>query len=922
MAEEVHKVKIQVRRGVESELTDLSTGEPALSTDTTKFFVGTGNGNKSQLAKQSQVDTIQADVTNAKTNITSLQTDNGKNKTDITQLKTDTSGLRNDLNAAVETVGDLGTAVEANEASIATFEGTKQEVTEARGTKASLKERFDSLEKAQRRQVLTATVEGQTVFTITNGSYVVGSETLRVTVGGVPQPPDAYTETNSTTVTLSEGVPVGKKVMLEWLEGKLPVAFGHNTSHYSDGQDPIDVTKLKNYQAEVADKIGILQTSVTTQLAEKVNKTEMSTYVNIKTFGAKGDGVTDDSQAFKIAFTSGVEGLFIPAGTYIVNITAGTNHNPRIFIDANVPNVVGIKGKSVIKLGSGNCDERNYRGFDRLFRYNNLPDFDISWENITIDYNNAQNPVYHYSAQYINGENNLSQCAIGVLSCRDFRLKNCTIIGHSGLNAIVYTANFSNTRDALVQIKHNKFLDIGHDAFYGDSSTKACHDHSTIYLHNNEDSTKNYPYRVIADIGHNEFVAFEDGASNANNPYEGGADVQSFYHNYVRGYWHGSLELSTRSNTIAKNYNNVCENVLRGVAVWPWNKLTNLTNNIAYQTLEIKNNRYVINPELFSTKPNFNEYTPDGNGKILHSSYGVVLNSQYRNIDTMRIESNEVVFTGNNGSIPFSGGNGIAFANFDTTTLSQFTSNPFLKNLIIQNNKFFNCMKSAVYYSTYPNTTNIIVKNNESYNCNNTATSGTTEPDSVTFYFALNGNTSTYNTNPVIAAYMENFIFENNLIRGDYAKYIVTLNIRDNAYDGTKGFIKFSNNQFDIRSSYFLKPYSIANRAQAVTRIVLKENFPYNMADFPELQTSFAELANTTGELKFKNGVWENGRWTVYSGSPSTIAQLNYKVADRIINTVPTESGTTGSKYIIEKWIATVAGNPATWTQCRTLTGN
>ena len=110
-----------------------------------------------------------------------------------------------------------------------------------------LQDKFSQLEKAQRRQVLTATVEGQTVFTITNGSYVVGSETLRVTVGGITQPPDAYTETNSTTVTLSEGVPVGKKVMLEWLEGKLPVAFGHNTSHYSDGQDPIDVTKLKNY---------------------------------------------------------------------------------------------------------------------------------------------------------------------------------------------------------------------------------------------------------------------------------------------------------------------------------------------------------------------------------------------------------------------------------------------------------------------------------------------------------------------------------------------------------------------------------------------------------------------------------------------------------------------------------------------------
>lgn len=107
-------------------------------------------------------------------------------------------------------------------------------------------EKFAQLEKSKRRQVITATVDGQTVFTITNGSYVVGSDTLDVIVGTTWQTPTAYTETNSTTVTLSEGVPIGTKVTLRWLEGKLPVAFGHNTTHYKDGQDPVDATKLVN----------------------------------------------------------------------------------------------------------------------------------------------------------------------------------------------------------------------------------------------------------------------------------------------------------------------------------------------------------------------------------------------------------------------------------------------------------------------------------------------------------------------------------------------------------------------------------------------------------------------------------------------------------------------------------------------------
>ena len=261
MAEEIHKVKIQVRRGVESELTDLSTGEPALSTDTTKFFVGTGNGNKSQLAKQSQVDTIQQDVTNAKTNITSLQTDNGKNKQDITQLKTDTSGLRTDLNDVIDDVGTLGTTVETNKTDINTLKGTKTEVEAARGTKVSLKDRFDSLEKAQNEQTFECTAN-QDTFVIANGSYTPNTKTINVYIEGSLIARELYTEVDSKTIKLATPRNAGDLVTLIWLEGKLPIQFGHNTSHYKGGQDEIDVTKLANFKEEVSDKVTPLLSSV------------------------------------------------------------------------------------------------------------------------------------------------------------------------------------------------------------------------------------------------------------------------------------------------------------------------------------------------------------------------------------------------------------------------------------------------------------------------------------------------------------------------------------------------------------------------------------------------------------------------------------------------------------------------------------
>jgi hypothetical protein len=43
---------------------------------------------------------------------------------------------------------------------------------------------------------------------------------------------------------------------------------------------------------------------------------------------------------------------------------------------------------------------------------------------------------------------------------------------------------------------------------------------------------------------------------------------------------------------------------------------------------------------------------------------------------------------------------------------------------------------------------------------------------------------------------------------------------------------------------------------------------------------------------------------------------------DRVWNTLPSELGTTGSKYVITGWICTVTGTPGTWLQIRSLTGN
>lgn len=43
---------------------------------------------------------------------------------------------------------------------------------------------------------------------------------------------------------------------------------------------------------------------------------------------------------------------------------------------------------------------------------------------------------------------------------------------------------------------------------------------------------------------------------------------------------------------------------------------------------------------------------------------------------------------------------------------------------------------------------------------------------------------------------------------------------------------------------------------------------------------------------------------------------------DTIPNNNPTELGAAGSKFVITGWICVAGGQPGTWLQCRSLTGN
>jgi hypothetical protein len=50
------------------------------------------------------------------------------------------------------------------------------------------------------------------------------------------------------------------------------------------------------------------------QVRERIDGT-----VNVRDFGAKGDGVTDDTAAFQAAFNSRARTVYVPPGTYCIS---------------------------------------------------------------------------------------------------------------------------------------------------------------------------------------------------------------------------------------------------------------------------------------------------------------------------------------------------------------------------------------------------------------------------------------------------------------------------------------------------------------------------------------------------------------------------------------------------------------------------
>lgn len=215
------------------------------------------------------------------------------------------------------------------------------------------------------RQLHTATA-GQTVFA--TPEYVIGSNNLAVYINGVRQNSEAYSETTTTSMTLSEGAELGDKVevLVNELQESTDQVGATNVTY--DGTtvgvvldaltvDTVALAKVLDLQvgkkvktwgyttagdgggAEYQVVAGGTGTDDGGSYHDMTNGNQLELIVNdtvnARQFGAVGDGVADDSAAltalWKLSYkTCGVEGdtYKFDSGTQ-VNITNNVNWSGR-----------------------------------------------------------------------------------------------------------------------------------------------------------------------------------------------------------------------------------------------------------------------------------------------------------------------------------------------------------------------------------------------------------------------------------------------------------------------------------------------------------------------------------------------------------------------------------------------------------------
>lgn len=387
--------------------------------------------------------------------------------------------------------------------------------------------------------------------------------------------------------------------------------------------------------------------------------------INIKEYGAIGDGVTIDTATIQAAIdaaalTTPPRAVNIPAGTFIADIPAGQDYMFKVYPGTVLTGF--SRYGSVIKVKNG---VGNYRS---VFA-GATPATDLSnvvLENFTIDQNNTNNALSNSgtSGPLFNG---FPRYAFYAPSASNVTFRRMTVRDIDAVNTVVTTANNNRVEDCL-------FTAIGTSPNY--------HDYSCLYMTGNKISVRDNIFEGIV------------GSNSALTAIETHSGSQSVHDNHINGFLHGMNITGIQSTGPLSNQVDVHDNIIngcnQGIALWSrtggmrnvsvhdnditidhdqWIKsaadfaqgiyldpgnttdITNLSirnNNIEYlsslvgsQTSEL--NAAGIAMSLISTTVTNHNVRIENNRIVKSMSCGIRLASK---IDNLRVKNNEIIDPG------------------------------------------------------------------------------------------------------------------------------------------------------------------------------------------------------------------------------------------------------------------------------------
>lgn len=181
----------------------------------------------------------------------------------------------------------------------------------------------------------------------------------------------------------------------------------------------------------------------------------MAKVINVKSFGARGDGKTDDSQAIQraINFAHGkvLDTIHFPQGVYILSTWIRTTNYLENYFLLLHSNIVfqGIANASIIKLRNHIFDKVDTSANAHVFY--GVSVVNLSFVNLTVDLNGSKNLVPEGTVK--------NNCAIFINHGEKVEMRNNTFKNVSGRNAIIILGNGRN-----LVAKKNKFLNGGKNA--------------------------------------------------------------------------------------------------------------------------------------------------------------------------------------------------------------------------------------------------------------------------------------------------------------------------------------------------------------------------------------------------------------------------------------------------------------------------